>query len=44
MAHKSESKKFGPGWIEFWINEAANNGKKFNVKYAEAFCMIKYLA
>lgn len=44
MVHKSEVEKFGPGWIEFWINEAANNGKKFNVKYAEAFCMIKYLS
>ena len=43
MVHKSEVEKFGPGWIEFWINEATNNGKRFNVKYAEAFHMVKYL-
>ncbi len=43
LAHETEVKKFGPSWINFWINEAANNGKKFNVKYAEAFQLIKYL-
>jgi len=43
-AHESEVKKFGPEWINFWINEAMNNGKKLNVKYAEAFQLVKYLA
>jgi len=43
LAHKSEVEKFGPDWVDFWINEAANNGKKFNVKYAEAFQLVKYL-
>lgn len=43
LAHKTEVEKFGPDWVDFWINEAANNGKKFNVKYAEAFQLVKYL-
>ena len=43
LAHKNEVDKFGPGWVDFWINEAANNGKMFNVKYAEAFQLVKYL-
>lgn len=44
LCHKSEVEKFGEEWLNFWINEAANNGKKFNVRYAEAFQMVKYLA
>jgi len=43
-AHETEVKKFGEGWIDFWINEAMNNGKKFMVNYAEAFQLVKYLA
>lgn len=43
LAHKNEVSKFGPGWVDFWINEAENYGKKFNVKYAEAFQLVKYL-
>lgn len=43
-AHETEVRKFGPGWLDFWINEALNNGKKFDVKYAEAFQLVKYLA
>ncbi|MBF0244659.1 MAG: PIG-L family deacetylase [Planctomycetes bacterium] len=42
-AHKTEVKKFGQGWLDFWKNEAHNNGKKFGVAYAEAFRAIKYL-
>jgi LmbE family N-acetylglucosaminyl deacetylase len=43
LAHATEVKKFGPDWLNFWIYEAANNGKKFNVKYAEAFQPVKVL-
>lgn len=43
-AHKTEVEKFGPDWIEFWVNEAMNNGKRFNVKHAEAFQLVKMLA
>lgn len=44
LAHKTEIEKFGKHWIDFWVNEAVNNGKKFNVKYAEAFQLVKFLA
>lgn len=44
LAHAVEVEKFGSDWVEFWINEAANNGKKFNVAYAEAFQAVKYLS
>ncbi|MFC1623830.1 PIG-L deacetylase family protein [Candidatus Omnitrophota bacterium] len=44
MAHKTEVKKFGSEWVDFWINEAANNGKKFSVKYAESFQLVKFLS
>jgi len=43
-AHETEVNKFGPEWVDFWINETKNNGKKFNVKYAEAFQLVKFLA
>ncbi len=43
LAHKTEVKKFGMGWVDFWIQEAMNNGKKFGVSYAEAFQLVKYL-
>jgi len=43
-AHESEVKKFGAEWVDFWVNEVMNNGKKLNVKYAEAFHLVKYLA
>ncbi|MEW6600112.1 MAG: PIG-L deacetylase family protein [Nitrospirota bacterium] len=42
-AHRTEVEKFGAGWIEFWINEAMNNGKRFNVRYAEAYQLVKML-
>lgn len=44
LAHETEVKKFGPDWVDFWVNEASNNGRKFNVKYAEAFQLVKYLS
>lgn len=42
-AHANEVRKFGQGWLDFWKNEARNNGQKFNVAYAEAFQVVKYL-
>lgn len=44
LAHETEVRKFGQGWIDFWVNEASNNGKKFNVKYAEAFQLVRFLS
>ena len=44
LAHESEVNKFGKEWLDFWINEVTNNGKKFNVKYVEAFQLVKYLS
>jgi N-acetylglucosamine malate deacetylase 1 len=43
LAHENEVKKFGPGWLKFWENEAVNAGQKFNVSYAEQFQLVKYL-
>ncbi|RMH56007.1 MAG: hypothetical protein D6679_10170 [Candidatus Hydrogenedentota bacterium] len=43
-AHRNEVKKFGPHWVQFWRNEAANNGQKVGVRYAEVFQLVKYLA
>jgi LmbE family N-acetylglucosaminyl deacetylase len=43
-AHRTEMRKFGKGWVNFWLNEAENNGKKFGVRHAEAFQLVKYLA
>ena len=44
MMHKTELKKFGPQWIDFWKNEAYNNGQRVGVAYAESFQLIKFLA
>jgi LmbE family N-acetylglucosaminyl deacetylase len=44
LAHKSEAIKFGPGWLDFWMHEAQNNGQKFGVQYAEAFQLVKWLS
>lgn len=41
-AHKNEYKKFGQGWIDFFVNENFNAGKKIGTKYAEAFEIVKY--
>lgn len=43
-AHKTEVKKFGPEWCNFWHNDARNNGQMFGVAFAEAFQLIKHLA
>jgi LmbE family N-acetylglucosaminyl deacetylase len=42
-AHANEYQKFGPGWVDFFVNENANAGKKIGVKYAEAFEVVKVL-
>lgn len=42
-AHATEVRKFGRGWMEFWTNEARNNGQRVGVRYAEAFHLVKYL-
>ena len=41
-AHENEYKKFGQGWVDFFVNENANSGKKIGTKYAEAFEIVKY--
>jgi LmbE family N-acetylglucosaminyl deacetylase len=41
-AHKNEYEKFGQGWVDFFINENSNAGKKIGCKYAEAFEIVKY--
>ena len=40
-AHENEYKKFGEGWIEFFVNENRNAGQKIGCKYAEAFEVVK---
>ncbi len=40
-AHENEYKKFGDGWIEFFVNENRNAGQKIGCQYAEAFEVIK---
>jgi N-acetylglucosamine malate deacetylase 1 len=41
-AHENEYKKFGQDWIDFFVNENSNSGKKIGVNYAEAFEIVKY--
>ncbi|MCB2186161.1 MAG: PIG-L family deacetylase [Deltaproteobacteria bacterium] len=43
LAHRTEVEKFGAGWLDFWRNEARNNGQRMGVPYAEAFQLVKYL-
>jgi len=40
-AHENEYKKFGEGWIEFFVNENRNAGQKIGCKYAESFEVVK---
>ena len=40
-AHANEYKKFGEEWIEFFVNENSNAGKKIGCKYAESFEIVK---
>ena len=43
-AHKSEVKKFGADWVDFWADEAKYNGRKVGVSHAESFQVVSYLA
>lgn len=40
-AHENEYKKFGQSWVDFFVNENANSGKKIGCKYAENFEIVK---
>ncbi len=42
-AHKNEFEKFGQSWIDFFVNENSNTGKRNGVKYAEEFEIVKML-
>ena len=42
-AHENEVTKFGRDWLDFWKNEARNNGQRVNVQYAEAFHLVKFV-
>lgn len=42
-AHENEYTKFGQGWVDFFINEDSNAGKKIGVDFAETFEIIKVL-
>ena len=42
-AHDNEFKKFGQGWVDFFVNENLNAGKEIGVEYAEKFEIIKVL-
>ncbi len=42
-AHENEYKKFGQGWIDFFVNENSNTGKRNGIKYAEEFEIVKLL-
>lgn len=42
-AHANEYKKFGQGWVDFFVNENANTGKRMGVAYAEEFEIVKIL-
>ena len=42
-AHENEYKKFGQGWIDFFVNENSNAGKEIGVEYAEKFEIVKVL-
>jgi len=42
-AYDSELKRVGGSWINYFRQEAMNNGMKMGVKYAEAFQVVKWL-
>jgi LmbE family N-acetylglucosaminyl deacetylase len=42
-AHKTEYKKYGERWIEFYKSQARMMGIQMGVKYAECFKVIKWL-
>ena len=41
--HESEINRTSSKWVEFYKNEAVNSGFKANVKYAEAFEIVKWI-
>jgi len=43
QAYESEMGRVGESWITYFKQEAINNGFKVNVKYAEAFQVVKWL-
>ncbi|WP_236914995.1 PIG-L deacetylase family protein [Clostridium sp. Cult2] len=43
MAHKSQVKKFGNGWVNAIYGRASFRGFQINVKYAEAFQIVKMI-
>ena len=42
-AYDSEIRRVGDRWINYFRQEAMNNGMKMGVKYAEAFQVVKWL-
>jgi len=42
-AHRSEMKRTGKAWLQFFKNEAENAGQKIGVEYAEVFEVVKWL-
>ncbi len=42
-AHKSELERVRYKWLEFFMNQNANDGQKIGVKYAECFEVVRYL-
>ena len=42
-AHENEYKKYGQGWVDFFVNENENAGKKISVKFAEDFEVVKLM-
>lgn len=42
-ANKTEYKRRGDKWIDFFLNELRNNGLKNDVEYAESFQIVKLL-
>lgn len=42
-AYASEMARTGGSWLDYFKNEAVNNGLKIGVKYAEAFQAVKWL-
>lgn len=44
LAYKTENKRTGGAWINFFKNEAENAGQRIGVPLAEVFEVVKYLA
>jgi LmbE family N-acetylglucosaminyl deacetylase len=40
-SHVNEYEKFGQSWVDFFVNENFNCGKKIGCKYAEVFEIVK---